>query len=158
MEERARHLSLVLAKLEKEKFFAKLRKCLFAAPTIELFGFMVSAHGVATQPDKIALISSWPEPTLVKEVRSFFGVCGFHQRFIPSYAKITVPLTNLLKKAYVWELLAVHRRAIALLKAAFVLSAVLEFQDPSKEYIIHLDASDFAVGATLSQEDSAGCV
>ena len=30
--------------------------------------------------------------------------------------------------------------------------------DTSKEYIIHLDASDSAVGATLSQEDSACCV
>ena len=57
-----------------------------------------------------------------------------------------------------WEFVAVHRRAIALLKAAFVQSAVLAFPDSSKEYIIHLDASDSAVGATLSQEDSAACV
>ena len=51
LEDHARHLALVLAKLEHEKFFAKLSKCLFAAPTIEFCGFLVSAHGVATQPD-----------------------------------------------------------------------------------------------------------
>ena len=76
----------------------------------------------------------------------------------PSYAKITVPPTNLLKKACTWEFWAEHRRAIALLKAEFVQSAVLAFPDPSKEYIIHLEASDSAVVATLSQEDSEGCV
>ena len=94
----------------------------------------------------------------MKEVWSFLGVCGFCQRFIPSYAKITVPLTNLLKKACVWEFGAVHRRAIALLKEAFAQSAMLAFPDPSKHYIIHLDANDSVVGATLSQEDSAGCI
>ena len=57
-----------------------------------------------------------------------------------------------------WDFVAVHRRAIALLKAAFIKSAVLAFQDHSQEYIIHLDASDSAVRATLSQEDSSGCV
>ena len=35
MEDHARHLALVLAKLEKGFFFAKLSKCLFAAPQIE---------------------------------------------------------------------------------------------------------------------------
>ena len=82
----------------------------------------------------------------MKEVRSFLGVCGFYQRFIPSYAKITVPLTNLLKKACVCEFVAVRRRAIVLLKAAFVQSAVVAFPGPAEEYIVHLDASESAVG------------
>ena len=47
---------------------------------------------------------------------------------------------------------------MARLKLEFARSAVLEFPDPSNEYIIHLDASDFAVGATLSQVDTNGCV
>ena len=34
----------------------------------------------------------------------------------------------------------------------------MAFPDPLQEYIIHLDASDFAVGATLSQADTNGCV
>ena len=51
-----------------------------------------------------------------------------------------------------------HRRAIALLNADFVQSAVLAFPDPTKECIIHIDASDSAVGTTMSQEDLAGCV
>ena len=47
---------------------------------------------------------------------------------------------------------------MARLKLEFERSAVLAFPDPSKEYIIHIDASDFAVGATLSQADTNGCV
>ena len=51
LEDHARDLALALAKLEHETFFAKFLKCLFAAPTIEFCGCLVSAHGVATQPD-----------------------------------------------------------------------------------------------------------
>ena len=101
--EHAKHLALVLGKLQAEKFYAKLSKCLFAAPCIDFCGFQVGAHVVATQPDKIAIIREWPEPTNVKQVRSFLWVCGFYQRFIPSHAKITAPLTDLLKKDCVWS-------------------------------------------------------
>ena len=48
-----RHLRLVLARLQREKFYAKLSKCLFAVPCIDFCGFQVSAAGIATQPDKI---------------------------------------------------------------------------------------------------------
>ena len=92
-DEHAKHLALVLWKLQVEKFHAKLSKCLFAAPCIDLYGFYVSANVVATQTDKIALIRGWPEPTNVKHVRSFLGECGFYQRFIPSYANITAHLS-----------------------------------------------------------------
>ena len=98
--EHAVHLRLVLARLAREKFYTKPSKCLLAVPQIDFCGFHVSANGISTQPDKIALITEWPEPASVKEVRSFLGVCEFYQRFIPSYAKITAPLTDLLRKSY----------------------------------------------------------
>ena len=154
--EHASHLRLVLARLEREKFYVKPSKCLFAVPCIDFCGFQVSAAGIATQPDKIALITNWPDPSSVKYVRSFLGVCGFYQRFIPSYAKISAHLTDLLKKSCVWHSDAVHRLAVSTLKAAFAQSAVLVFPDPAKEYLIHLDASEFAVEAMLSQDDSSG--
>ena len=75
--EHASDLRLVRARLEREKFHAKPSKCLFAVPCIDFCGFQVSAAGIATQPDKIALIRNWPNPTSVKEVRSFLGVFGF---------------------------------------------------------------------------------
>ena len=81
---------------------------------------------------------------------------GFYQRFIPSYAKITAPMTDLLKRSCVWHFDDVHRLAVSTLKAAFAQSAVLVFPDPAKEYLFHQDASEFAVGATLSQADSEG--
>ena len=106
LEDHVRHLDLVLGKLQAEKFYVKLSKCLFAAPCIDFCGFQGSAG-------KIALIRGWPEPTNVKQVRSFFGACGFYQRFIPLYAKITTPPTNLLKNDCVWSFGEVHLATVA---------------------------------------------
>ena len=56
LEDHARHLALVLAKLQKEIFFSKLSKCLFAAPTIEFCGFW--SVSMWKRPSRIKLPSS----------------------------------------------------------------------------------------------------
>jgi hypothetical protein len=50
-------------------------------------------------PSKIAGIKEWPYTLKsVKEVQSTLGVLSFQQPFIPGFAHLAKPLTNLLKK------------------------------------------------------------
>ena len=50
-------------------------------------------------PAKIAGITNWPTTlNSVKEVRSTLGLLGYHRPWIPNFAKITKPLTDLLQK------------------------------------------------------------
>ena len=83
----------------------------------------------------------------------FFSVCAGFTNGSPRHTP-----NDLLKKDCVWSFAEVHRASVARMKLEFERSVVLYFPDPAKEYIIHLDASDFAVGATLSQADATGCV
>ena len=46
--------------------------------------------------------------------------------------------------------------AFAKLKWALLKNVVLDIADPSKPYVLEVDASDFAVGGVLQQEDSEG--
>jgi hypothetical protein len=41
----------------------------------------------------------------ITQVRSFLGLAGYYQRFIPNFSKIAKPITVLLKKGtkYVWS-------------------------------------------------------
>ena len=57
---------------------------------------MVSEQGVQTDPDKIEALASWPEPSSIKELRSFLGFTGYYRRFIKDYARIVKPLNDLL--------------------------------------------------------------
>ena len=58
---------------------------------------MVSKEGVTTDPDKIAAVTEWPQPTTVTEVRSFLGFVSYYRRFIPNFSKVAKPLNQLLQ-------------------------------------------------------------
>ena len=51
------------------------------------------------QEDKVAAIREWPQPQTKKQVRSFLGLVGYYQRFIPGYATLASPLNDLTRKA-----------------------------------------------------------
>ncbi len=81
-------------------------------------------------------------------------VLGFNPTLGQSgVATITAPLTNLLKKSaitYEWE--EACDEAFGTLKGILVKAPVLKLPDFNKEFQIHSDASDFAIGGVLVQE------
>ena len=57
-------------------------------------------------PAKVQAVQDWKIPTNVTEVRSFLGLAGYYRRFIPQFARIAAPLTNLARKniPFTWSL------------------------------------------------------
>ena len=45
---------------------------------------------------KISVVTSWPVPKTIKQVRSFLGFSGFYRRLLKNYAGIARPLNDLL--------------------------------------------------------------
>ncbi|GJP69601.1 hypothetical protein CLOP_g593 [Closterium sp. NIES-67] len=86
----------------------------------------------------------------------FLGFANYYNRFVPQYAKIATPLTNLLKKntPYKWE--PQHQEAVEQLKQALTSAPVFILPDPERDYVIEADASDQAVGAVLMQDQGNG--
>src|SRR5207344_681174 len=64
--------------------------------------------------------------------------------------------TRLTKKdvPYTWD--EEEQRAFETLKKALITAPVLRLPDPDLPFTVTTDASDFAVGAVLSQDDGAG--
>eukprot|EP00961_Rhodomonas_salina_P182553 2464556-Rhodomonas_salina.1 len=48
------------------------------------------------EQSKVEAITSWPHPSDLHELRSFLGLSNYYRSFIPQYAKIAEPLTDLL--------------------------------------------------------------
>ncbi|KAJ8379426.1 hypothetical protein SKAU_G00002040 [Synaphobranchus kaupii] len=71
--------------------------CLLTRETMFL-GHVVSAHGVATDPAKVAAIRDWPNLANVSELRSFLGLASYYRHCIQGYATITSPLHRLTEK------------------------------------------------------------
>lgn len=76
----------------------KENKCTFAATQVEYLGHIISGV-VSTDPKKIKAVMEWPQPTTVKQLRSFLGLAGYYGRFIRGYGSLTRPLTDLLNKS-----------------------------------------------------------
>lgn len=104
LKEHLEHIKLVMELLKEHQLFARLSKCVFAVQQVEYLGHVISAHGVATDPQKISAIAEWPVPDNVTKLRSFLGLAGYYRRFIQGYGVICRPLHDLLKKGnFSWQ-------------------------------------------------------
>jgi hypothetical protein len=102
---------------------------------------------------KVKAILDWELPKSISALRSFLRLASYYCKFIKNFAKIAAPLTNLLKKfvvTYEWE--EACNEAFETLKGILVKALVLKLPDFDKDFEIHSDASDFAIGGILVQE------
>ncbi|CAI7748986.1 unnamed protein product [Closterium sp. NIES-53] len=156
MKEHVEHLRKVFEILRKNKFYVKLSKSDFALKKVQFLGHMVSAEGIHVDPRKIEAVKEWKVPENVKELQQFLGFANYYNRFVPQYAKIAAPLTDLLKKdtPYKWD--TPHQQAMEQLQSALTTAPVLILPDLEKDYVVEADASDQAVGAVLMQDHGNG--
>ena len=76
-EEHAEHLRLVLMKLREHRLYAKFSKCEFWLPEVIYLGHVISAKGVAVNPERVQAVLEWTPPESVKQVRSFIGLASY---------------------------------------------------------------------------------
>ena len=114
-------------------------------------GHVVSEQGLSPNPAKVQAVANWKVPMNVSEVCSFLGLAGYYRRFIKNFARIAAPLTNLTRKnhPFAWSLR--EGEAFNQLKTVLQNAPVLQLANQQKDYIVTTDASDYAMGAMLSQ-------
>ena len=152
------HVRKVFEILRKHKLCAKLEKCEFSTSSTEFLGYIVSSSGISMDPSKVKAVTDWPSPKNVKAVQSFLGFANFYRRFIKNFSAIVRPLSILTRKGIVFKWLSEQEKAFATLKQAFTSAPILVHVDPAKPSTLETDASDFAIGAILSQPDSEGAL
>ena len=93
----------------------------------------------------------------VRDVRAFLGTAGYYRKFIRDFSAIAAPLSELhqgQRQVRVGD--AAQQKAFVELKAAIAQGPVLILPDPSLPFVVHTDASGFAVGAVLQQDQGKG--
>ncbi|MEO6104059.1 MAG: reverse transcriptase domain-containing protein, partial [Pseudoxanthomonas sp.] len=160
LEEHERHVRQALARLRQQRLYAKLSKSALCKREVEFLGHMVGEHGLRVMQDKIEAVRDWPIPTNLQELRAFLGLAGYYRRFVRDFSAIALPLTELTRNATRQKLDlswgTKQQLAFVELKRALQSTPVLVLPDLSKEFVVHCDASGYAVGAVLQQDHGRG--
>ena len=146
------HLEVVFQRLKEADLKLKASKCNFFKKHIQYLGHLVSGEGIEPLPEKLEAVRKMPPPTTPKEVRQFLGLVGYYRKFVPKFADIARPLTNLTKLDIPYEWTTRCQEAFEFLKEMLLKEPILKYPDPSKPYTLFTDASKFAWACVLTQE------
>ena len=83
--------------------YAMVSKFAFFRHQVEYLGHVVTAKDITPDLAKVQAVSNWKIPANVHDVRSFLRLVGYYPRFIPQFARIAAPLTDLTKKTSPWS-------------------------------------------------------
>ena len=158
-DEHKQHLHTLCQRFNKYGVLLNTTKCIFDAKELTFLGYTVSAEGIRPLEEKVAELSRFQRPVLVKDLRRFFGMHNFYRRFKPHAARIHVPLQaalagRKLKGSQQVDWTHTMVQAFVDCKASLSRAILLVHPDPSPPLTSFTDPSHTAIGAALQQRVS----
>ncbi|KAE8187081.1 hypothetical protein CF335_g7273 [Tilletia laevis] len=174
LEEHLETLEMILSRATTMGLKFSPSKCTFAVPSLTLLGRKVSGAGVAVWQDRAKAVLDLPAPTTLRDLYHVLGLFGYYRGFIPRYAERAEPLTRL-TQGWRWESVGdrtrlvrkdgtvanadkerlewadAQERSFVDLKNAIARPPVLAHPDPTRPYVLYVDASKDAFAAVLHQ-------
>lgn len=144
-------LELVLTKLQDAGLTVNWEKAQVCRAELKYLGYVVDQEGLHVDPEKVAAILNFPQPRTVRQIRRFLGLASWYRRFVPHFASVSAPLSELTKKSKKWCWGTEQDKAFRELKNFLVSAPVLTCPDFSRPFLLQTDASSTGLGAILSQ-------
>ena len=143
-----------LSRMRKAGLTLRPSKCMIGYLNLDFVGHVVGDGKLGPTDEKIEKINEAKIPETKKQVRSFLGLAGWYQKFVPNFASIAAPLTDLLKKGQpnkvIWG--EAQNNAFENLKQCLSKRPILRLPDFERQFVVQVDASESGVGASLMQE------
>ena len=152
METHLEHLRKLFTKLREADLKLKEVKCNFLKKHIQYLGHIVLGKGITPMPEKLACIQEMPPPKTPKEVKQFFGLIVYYQKFVPRFSDLARPLNALTRKNVSFKWTPICQESFKLLKTSLMTEPILTYPDPSLPYVLFTDASKYAWACVLTQE------
>ena len=150
------HVRNVLDRLKSYGLTARPSKILADFQSLEFLGHVVGSGVLRPDESKTEKILQVSTPTTKKQVRSLLGLLSFYRRYIPGFASVAAPLTDLTKESG-RSCRSIHWTpdcASALQEIQDILSRkpVLLLPRLDLPFVLQTDASSTGLGAVLLQE------
>ena len=160
-ETRQRHIqciAILFCRLREVQLAARPKKCYLGFKQLEYLGHTVGNGQIRPEEDKMQRIRDAPRPQTKRQVRSFLGLVGYYRRFVPNFAAIAAPLTDLTKGGKTGPVTWTEtcETAFETLKARLCSGPVCSLPDFDRLFVLQTDASEGGVGAILCQDQGSG--
>ena len=138
-----------------------LYKCIFLATEVKYLGHILKEGKILPDPKYIHKVIHFMQPRTFKQAQGFVGMVNWIGRFVPNLATKINHITKSMTKPkgvkfakYVWSGECEEERS----KLNELLKGITYLLQPdmTKEFVVHTDASDEAIGAVLLQETKEG--
>ena len=143
----------VLTKLKNAGLTARPSKIFAGFQELEFLGHVVGSGQRKPVPAKVSKILSVATPTTKRQVRSLLGLISYYRRYVPNFAALTSPISDLLagkSRKFVWS--QVCADALRQIQEVLSSSPVLLLPDLSLPFVVRTDASSTGIGGVLLQE------
>ena len=145
-EEHDKNLEALMAAADREKLTFNKEKSKLRRKVIQLLGYEISSGKVKPDPSRLQPLLDMPPPANPKELKRICGMFAYYARWIQNFSAKAGPLLKV--DNYPLEKEALD--AFTLLKHDLA-SASLTCIREDMPFEIESDASDYAIGAILSQ-------
>ena len=159
LQEHNSRLEIVMKQLLSAGVKLSKSKCHFGQSSVKFFGHVENSNGITTDPGKTEKVRNWKKPELMKELSSFIGFALYYRRFIQNFSFLAAPLDSILNREKGKRNIKIKwtenmTKSFQDLKDALCSTPVLTCPINDSLFILDTDASQFGVGAVLSQRDS----
>ena len=151
------HVEAVLHSLKQKGLTVRPSKIESGFRSLEFLGHVVGQGQLKPEAGKIMKIMQIPTPTTKKQVRSLLGLLSFYRRYVPNFASLSAPLSDLTKdgprKARSIDWTPACARALQRIQEVLSSGPVLMLPRLDEQFVLRTDASSVGVGAVLLQEN-----
>ena len=145
---------LLFARLLRAGMTIRPTKCVFGASCVDFLGHRLEQGVLGLYEENVEKIKNAPRLGTKKQVRSFVGLAGNYRDFIPNFAAIAAPLSDLTRKSQPTrvEWGQAQEKARQSIKFHLTDEPILRLPDPANMYYLQTDASNTGIGAVLMQK------
>ena len=155
-EEHDKNVNMVLKRLDMAGIRVRSEKCTFGRNQVEYLGYIISAEGLHPVQKKVKAIIDAPSPENSTQLRAFLGMINYYGKFLNNLSNLFGPLHELLKKGKSWKWSKECEKSFKQAKMMLTSSKVLVHFDSKRNTRLTCDASQYGIGAVLSQEMDNG--
>jgi len=119
---------------------------------VKYLGHVSLSEEISTDDDKIAAVNNWSIPQNKKHLRSFLGWCSYYRRFVKGFSILTKSLYILTENQTKFVRNEQCEDTFNRLKRVLISSSILSLPRKEGELVFDTDASNFGIGAILSQK------